>query len=335
MLWGSICMEPHLDELPNSQMNLMRVGALHARDVHALCNDVAAMIFPTAVTPPTEAMISAVTNKLVALVADIEAQLTVEETAAPSGMPQTWALLAKSGFLRERDLVDFVLARVAEDRLEQKLNGSTAQLPAKLLDHPDPNVADAAQSLLAADSLHRRARRFSHQALRPELLHQLCWRIVAALEITQGQRNAGVIANARSLLTEYDEGRTAAAAARKIVHFLEDDRREELMDPGFAGVHLFTAYLANKLAIEQDHILHLVDIHSSMPFAVMLRALGWNAEQAMAVIYLFKGYALTPRDIAMFNSDFEHLQPDDALAEVQKWAQLRTQFLLNAPMDGA
>ena len=328
-------MEPHLDELLNSQINLITVGVLHARDVHALCNDVSAMIFPTAVSPPTEALISAVTSKLVALVSDIEAQLCEEEIGQISGMPQTWSLLAKSGFLRERDLVDFVLARVAEDRLEQKLEGSTRQLPAKLLDHLDPNIAEAAQALLAADSLHRRARRFSYQALRPELLHQLCWRIVAALEVAHGHRSAPVIANARSLLSDYDEGRTAAAAARKIVYFLGEDYCAELMDPSLAGVQLFIAHLANKLAIEQDHILHLIDINSSAPFAIMLRALGWNAEQAMATIYLFKGFALTPRDIGMFNADFERLQPDEALEEVRKWAQLRTQYLLHAPMDGA
>lgn len=328
-------METHLDELPNNQMNIMSVGGLHARDVHALCNDVASMIFPTAVSPPTEAMISAVTGKMVGLISDIEAHLCEEETGDASGMPQTWSLLAKSGFLRERNIVDFVLARVSEDRLEQKLEGSKPQLPARLLDHPDPNVAEAAQSLLAADSLHRRAQRFSYQALRPELLHQLCWRIVAALEVAQGQRNSHVIANARTLLSGYDEGRTAAAAARKIVHFLEDDRRAELMDPNLAGVQLFIAHLANKLAIEQDHILHLIDINSSMPFAIMLRALGWNAEQAMATIYQFKGFALTPRDIGIFNADFERLQPIEALVEVRKWAQLRTQYLLHAPMDAA
>ena len=61
-------MELHLDKLPDSKQDLLTVGATHARDVHALCNDVAAMIFPSAVTPPTEATISAVTVKLVALV---------------------------------------------------------------------------------------------------------------------------------------------------------------------------------------------------------------------------------------------------------------------------
>jgi hypothetical protein len=328
-------MESHLDELPTAQENLMTVGAIHARDVHALCDDVAAMIFPSAVTPPTEATISAVTAKMVALVSDIEARLRADEAGVTSGQPQTWSLLAKSGFLRERDLVDFVLARVAEDRLDSKIARSAKQLPAQLLDHADPDIADTAQMLLAADSLHRRARRFSYQALRPELLHQLCWRIVAALEVVHGNRNAIIVANAKALLSEYDEGRTAAVAARKLVHFLGSEEHSDLLDPNYAGLHLYVACLADVLAIDQDHVIHLIDNGSSAPLVILLRAVGQSAEQAMATIYQFKEFALTPRDIALFNSGYERLQLEEAFEEVQRWGQIRTQYLMFAPGPAA
>lgn len=328
MLFADISMEPHLDELPKNQEDLLTVGAMHAHDVHALCNDVAAMIFPSAVTPPTEATISAVTAKLVALVTDIEVRLMGIEKGTPVGMPSTWRLLAQSGFLREPDLIDYILARVAEDRLENKIAGSAHLLPAELLDHADPNVADAAQALLAADSLHRRTRGFTYQALRPELLHQLCWRLVAAIEVGNGARDAAVVANARALLAEYDESRTAQASARKLIHFLGETRQIDLLDPERAGLQLYVAGLANRLGIDHDHVLHLIDIGSSAPMSVMLRAAGSGAEQALSAIYLFKGFALTPRDIALFEMGFEYLDPEVAKAEVHRWAYARAQFLM-------
>ncbi len=328
MLRADISMELHLDQSPNNKEDLLTVGAMNARDVHALCNDVAAMIFPSAFNPPTEAMISAVTGKLIMVVSDIEAKLHGRDAVTPSGLPGTWPLLAQSGFLREPDLIDFMLARVAEDSLETKIIGAVQQLPSLLLDHADPNVADASQALLAADSLHRRARGYSYQALRPELLHQLCWRVVAAIEVGNGARDAAVVDRARALLLEYDEGRTAQTAARKLAHFLGEEQRADLLDPNNAGLQLYVAFLANALEIDQDHVLHLINISSSAPLSIMLRAVGNDAEQAMAIIYMFKGFSLTPRDIALFERGFEHLGQDVAKAEVRNWAYARVQYLM-------
>ena len=328
MLSAVISMEPHLDDLPRSNEDLLSVGAAHASDVQALCNDVTAMIFPSAMAPPTEETISAVTRKLVALVTDIEARLLGHDPQVSTANPQTWPLLAQSGFLRQADLIDYMLARVAEDRLEEKLATSTRHLPAQLLNHPDPNVAEAAQTLLAADSLYRRARGYSYQALRPELLHQLCWRLVAAIEVDNGKRDIAVIASARALLSEYDEGRTAQAAALKLSHFLGNERRSDLLDPNTAGLHLFVAHIANELEIDQDHVFQLIDIGSSAPFVIMLRAVGIDAERAMAIIYLFKTFALTPRDIGLFDRGFAKLEQDIAKAEVRRWAYARGQFLM-------
>ena len=322
-----IITELHLEQLPNNEEDLLTVGAIHARDVHSVRNDVASMIFPSAIAPPTEAMISAVTSKLITVVSDIEARLQRHDASAPS-LPRTWPLLAKSGFLRETDLIDFMMARVAEDRMETKIIGSAQQLPAQLLNHADPNIADAAQALLAADTLHRRARGFTYQALRPELLHQLCWRLVAAIEVGSGGRDKAVIASARELLSDYDESRTAQAAARKLTHFLGDDLHADLIDPNKAGLQLYVAYLANKLEIEQDHVLHLIDIATSAPLSIILRAIGNTAEQAIAIIYLFKGFSLTPRDIALFERGFERLEQNAAKAEVRRWAHERAQYLM-------
>lgn len=320
-------MELQLNELPDKREMLLSVGAENARDIHALCNDVAAMVFPSAILPPTEATLSAVTAKLVAIVSDIENSLQADVDELAENPPMTWPLLARSGFLREPELIDFVLARVAEDRLETQIGGSASQLAATLLNHSDANVAQAAQSLLAADSLHRRTRGQSYLALRPELLHQLCWRVVAASEIGNGERDPRVVARARALLSGYDEGQTAQAAAHKLTHFVAEEYREDLSDPESAGLHLYVAYLATTLHIDHDHVLRLIDSRSSAPLAVMLRAVGCEPEQAMAIIYLFNGFSLTPRDIDMFDRDYSTLALDVAHAEVRRWGYARTQYL--------
>ena len=327
MLSAVISMERHLEDFGGSNEDLLIVGATHASDVQSLCNDVAATIFPSAITPPTEATISAVTRKLVTLVSDIEAQLIGHDSQVSSVNPRTWPLLSQSGFLRQSDLIDFILARVAEDKLEGNLASLTQQLPAQLLNHSDPNVADAAQSLLAADSLHRRARGCSYQALPPELLHQLCWRLVAAIEVDNGKRDITVIANAKTLLSGYDEARTAQASALKLSHFLCHERRHELLDPNIAGLHLFVAHIANELEIDQDHVLHLIDIGSSAPLLIVLRAVDLDAESAIALIYLFRGLSLTPRDIHLFEKGFVQLEQDVAKTEVSRWAYARRHFL--------
>lgn len=330
-------MGQHLADLPSNKEDLLTVGAIHASDVQTRCVDLAAMIFPSAINPPTEACISAVTIKLVNVVSDIEAALLKNTKSVVSDLPSTWSLLAKSGFLREHDLIDFMLARVAEDRLDAKLTGPNHQLPAELLAHSNAGIAKAAQRLLAADSLNRRSPGTSYHALRPELLHQLCWRLVAAIEVERGSRNDEVIASAQTLLAEYDEGLTAQVAARKLLHFLDGGRDADLSHPDKAGLQLYVAQLANVLGIDQDHVVLLMDSTSAAPFSIMLRGAGNDAHQAMAAIYRFNGFSLTPRDVGLFEDGFERLDPQEARSTVSKWASARAKYLIFPPsmMSGA
>jgi hypothetical protein len=60
----------------------------------------------------------------------------------------------------------------------------------------------------------------------------------------------------------------------------------------------------------------------------MLRAVENDAAQAMAAIYLFNGFSLTPRDIGLFEQGFDRLDPDAAKAEVVRWSNERAQYLM-------
>jgi hypothetical protein len=303
---------------------LLKVGADHARDIHALCADVATVIFPSAMVPPTESTIAAVSAKLRQIISDIEAAILPGETGQS---PLTWATLARSGFLREPDLIDFILARVSEERLEAALGDQNIVLPTTLLDHSNGEIAEAAQTLLAAESLHHHAVGNSHQSMPPELLHKLCWRIAAAHEVVHGERQPGMIAAVREIIAQYSESNRAQAAARKIVHFSSEAERSSMLNPAVAGVHLHVAALASLLELDEDHVVRLIDAGSSAPYAIMLAAAGVAKSEAIEAIYLFRGAALTPREAGIFDVDYSAMEQQEAFTEIAKWASARTSYL--------
>ena len=304
--------------------HLLKVAADHARDLHALCADVATVIFPSAMVPPSEATINAVSAKLLQIVWDIEAAVF---KGGQAKQPLTWPILARSGFLREPDLIDFILARVSEDRLEAAMAGDTPSLPTLLLDHTDVNIAEAAQALLAAESLHRHSVGNSHLTLSPELLHKLCWRVAAALEVAHGARNPEVVSAVRDNIAQYSEGRRAQAAARKIVHYSSDAEQAAFLNPSKVGVQLHVALLSAKLDLDQDHVVRLIDSGSSAPYAIMLAGAGVQKADAIDAIYLFRSRSLTTREAGIFDSGYAALDRQDALAETAKWAAARTNYL--------
>ena len=302
--------------------DLLSVATAHARDADALCLDVASIIFPSATLSPSEAMISAVSVKLLQLVRDIEVRL-----AGAAREPKTWPLLVRSGFLRETALVDYAMARVAEDRLIACLGTGQPAFVNRLLDYPDNSVADAAQSLLAADSLHLRAQGVTFLNLPPELLHKTCWRVVAALEVSQGERSDDVTKAAHKLIALYDEARTAPAAARKIVHFIDDDKRSDLLDPQICGVHLFVAQLSTELNLEHDHILRIIDFESAFAFMILLAAVGTSKPQALRILLELRSQILTPREAAAFEASYDVINMQAAVDTVASWSASRLSLL--------
>jgi hypothetical protein len=307
---------------PGHNEDLLSVATAHARDVDALCLDVAAIIFPSATHSPSEATVSAVSVKLLQIVRDIEVKL-----AGETREPKTWPLLVRSGFLRDTALVDFALARVAEDRLDALLGSGQPTFVNRLLDHPDDNVSTAAQILLAADSLHLRVQGKTYLNLPPELLYKSCWRVVAALEVSQGERSEGVIKAAHGLIALYDEARTAPAAARKIVHFLSDEAGGELMDPHKSGVHLFVAQLSAILNLQHDHILRIMDFESAFAFMILLAAIGMPKPEALRILLDLRSFALTPREAHVFETSYANISPQLALDTVASWSASRLSLL--------
>lgn len=317
-------MEIRLDYGVENIDQLLKVAAEHARDIHALCADVSTVIFPSAMVPASEATIAAVSIKLRQIVTDIEAAVL---PSVSSQTPLTWPILARSGFLREPDLIDFILARVSEERLETVGGTHFATAATALLDHANAEIAQAAQTLLAAESLHRHGMGRSHQSMPPELLHKLCWRIAAAHEVASGARQPEVVDAVRILISQYSEADRAQAAARKIVHFSNGTERLSFLYPGSAGVHLHVAALSSLLDLDHDHVVRLIDAGSSAPYAIMLAAAGVAKADAINSIYLFRGASLTPREAGIFDAGYLGLEKHGALTEIAKWASARTSYL--------
>lgn len=313
-----------LDHGVDHNDQLLKVAAEDARDINAVCADVATVIFPLAMMPPSEAMIAAVSTRLRQIILDIESAILPTDIVASLA---TWPVLARSGFLREPDLIDFILARVAEDTLEAVVKNGDATLLPLLLDHPNDNIAEAAQTLLAAESLHRHAAGNSHSGLSAELFHRLCWRVAAAHEIIQGSRQPSVIAAVRTAIAQYSEAKRAQSAAAKIVHFCAPAERSKFLSLATAGVHLHVAVLSAMLELDQDHVVRLIAAGSSGPYAVMLAAAGVSKINAIEAIYLVRGGSLTAREAGIFDAGYESLDPRNAGAEIAKWVSIRTQYL--------
>jgi len=303
---------------------LLQVAAGYARDIHACCADVATVLFPSAMVPPSEAIISAVSAKLRQIVSDIEFAILKDNAGQISN---TWEMLTRSGFLREPDLIDFILARVAEDRLSPMADAIPTQIANRLLDHPNAVIVEAGQTLLAADSLHHHSVRHSFLMLTPELLHKICWRVVAALEIVHDSRQLDVIESAKTIIAQFSEANRAQSAARKIVHFSNDIERLELLKPELAGLHLHVAALSKILNLDHDHVVRLIDSGSSTPYAIMLAGAGVAKADAAKAIYTFRGEVITLHEAGIFDASYDSLQQQSVQTEISKWATARTNYL--------
>jgi hypothetical protein len=200
-------------------------------------------------------------------------------------------------------------------------------LAVELLDHADTNLAEAAQALLAADSLQLRSQGRSYLTLPPEMLHKMCWRIVAALELLSGSQSDTIIHNARALIATYDEAQTAPASARKIVHFLGGKDRAALSNPHYAGIHLFVGHLSADLIIGHDHILRLIDFESAFPMMVMLAAAGFPKHAALQTMIDLRPQILSAREAALFEADYAHFIPKIARQQLSDWSSARSLYL--------
>lgn len=213
--------------------------------------------------------------------------------------------LADAGLLRDPLLMGELIARV-----EQGLIGAglPAQLPAqveqpgllaRLLQHPDPEIAAAARAMIAAESWRRETDSFAHTGLPTSLQRQLTWWVAAALRDTLAEAPAVLdtaLSEAAGLsLAGYDEGVRLEAAALRLAALLDpepDALAELLVDAlGDRRLALFVALLAQALGIGYDSARALVLDAEGVRLWLVLWALGLSRETIAWI-----GYALCEAD---------------------------------------
>jgi hypothetical protein len=231
---------------------------------------------------------AALTQRAARLLSARDLAATAARLVAP-GTPVLDRLLA-ARLLRDPELMRELIARVRQDAIGDALPAAaplqpdTPSLLARLANHPDTVVADAASALFAAEGRRRGLIEGAAQTDLPaELHHRLLWWVAAALRerATQDDNPAeldrALAEAALRSLAAHDEGdRLEAAAMRLAVAYeaapgeLPDLLGEALGDRRLA---LFTALLAQAAGLDYDQARDMVGDVGAGHLWLVLRAL--------------------------------------------------------------
>ncbi len=299
-----------------SPEDILEIADSDARAANALRDDLLAALFPYGTVPPSELLQTQVKIKLQALVAGLQLALGIDQ-ASTGG----WDILARSGLLREGSLIEFALARLAEEKLQRQLalsgyGSALAQLPVSLLGHENSRIAEMAKTLLQAEQLATDSR-YLFERLAPEQLHPLCWRVVAA---AHHEGDTAIAQNAQKLLDMHSADRDPAMVARKLVFFVGSDDHVPFADLRKSGLRLFIAYLAQQLLLPSDQLLRLFGEGSVAPSMLLLKALAIPDEDAAEILMALRG----AEDHSMHRSLAEYysqLDMIDVRAQIANWTQ--------------
>jgi hypothetical protein len=291
------------------------------RKANALRDDMLAVLFPYGEILPSELLQTKVKLKFLALVNGIE-QLLLGKS---DGSAKSWDLLVRSGLLREKALVHFALARIAEEKLRHNMQladdvALLRQLPAQLLNHENGRLAEMAGTLLNADQRATHDDSQLYRQLSNEHLHLLCWRIVAVLQQLDIAPEHDIVSNAHNLLARHDEMQNSAPSARKLVFFLGAEYRAQLNDPRKAGLALFIASIAQDYGLESDLITRLIAEASPIALLLMLKGKAVPAEQVIGIVSVLRGPQIDDAEYDLLNI-YGQLDPVDVRATVANWAE--------------
>lgn len=314
---------------PNDE--LLTVAEHGARDTEYLRLDIAATLFPKSNQGISEEMLAAIRRDSQAVIRSLSAAINGGGVLAVDAIGRDDQRMLHDGSA----LLEFLYGRYCFARLEKKLAMESdiplsQTLPALLLSDADHHIADCGQIILAVSGMMRRGATPEWNELPADLLHQLCWRIVAMSEHKEGQNGDDtgsdrLRANAHNLLSNYSESQRLSVAAQKFIHLSGNRYAEEKNDVARSGLAIFIAKLASKLDLSANHIVQLIGSSSLCVFAVLQRAAGIDKIQAMANIHLLYGFDLTPHDITLFDQGYTELSEEQAQKTVTGWHIIRMQ----------
>ena len=286
-----------------------------------LCEDLVQLLFPRVEHAPSEATQSAVRLLLQRLVRGIEQGLGISQE---SSIPKSWDILCRSGLLREQALVEFALARIAEEQISSRINDGKPeifnQIAAQLLSCKDTVLAQAARNLLIAESAIERQTAESLLLQMPaELLHMILWRVVAVFQSGAVDGGSDYVKRGNVLLSAHDESLTAGATAAKLVYFLPDDIRPDLNDPLRAGLSLYVGGLAWEFRLSHDRVLRFIDEEPVAPLLVLLRARGTDAQSAISISLYLRGERADDYRLPILLAQYEAIDAELARSTILQW----------------
>ena len=234
----------------DDSLDLSAIAKIRVCEADDLCTDLMAVLFPHGTALPSEQLQATVSAKLFRLVTSLERAILLDVQSA-----KCWALMSKSGLLREKRLIEFALARVAEDNLIQHLalRGAQSQLsemPVILLQDTDRVIAQLAQKLWAAEQRRQNPDQFLYQELEPQDLHLLAWKVVATCFGDDHDQNAILEARVHTILEAHDDSGRVLKAAQKLLFALGDRAHLHAVSPNTHGLHLFAAALSLQIKPE-------------------------------------------------------------------------------------
>lgn len=288
------------------------------RAARSLRDDLLAVLFPRGENLPSEMLQSAVRLKIRALVQGIEHQLTGQD-----GPSQSWDMLAAAGLLREKSLIEFALARLAEDRIKANLDlpgasQTLTQFPITLLGHENARIAAMARQLLHAGQLAGSGDRQLYRRLPSNDLHLLCWRIVAALQEDAGTETERFSTEATALLAAHDGETDPDFIARKLVFFLGPEHHAALVDPRKSGLHLYVAAMAQDYGLQADLLYRLIDGESSAALLLLIKGQRVPIENLPNLLVALRGGQNGSSELA---DAYGAIDPVEARAAVAAWAE--------------
>lgn len=286
---------------------------------HALRDDLMAVLFPHGGTLPSELLQSRVKLKLQALTSGIERALLPKVTVHL----QSWNLLSESGLLREPALIDFALSRIAEDKLLHNMQLASdssilGQLPVALLGHDNDRLSEMARKLLHAEQMSASDDSQLFQRLESEILHLLCWRVVAALLECEAAESEALSKAVQTLLSSHDTGQNPAAIARKLVFFLGQEYRDELNDPRKSGLQLFVASLDQDYGLGSDFLLRLIGSEHAAPLLLLLKGLSLPVDEVAEIVPALRGNQAAPV-LPDWQPVYAAMDPVEARAAIASW----------------
>ena len=240
--------------------------------------------------------------------------------------------LARAGLLRDRALIDELLARVRHDLIADALPTAVAgpdeaSLIVRLAAVPDTIVAAAASALLAAES-RRRSANVSGLAggseLPAELHHRIVWWIAAGVREALGgvdrDTDRAIADAAQRSLAGHDEGERVDAVAMRLAVAVDarvDERAGLLVEAiGDRQLAFFVAVLACALGMGHDAARAIVIEPDGERLWLALRAIALD-RPTIARIGLALADADPQRDLEAFADaldDIAAVDPGEAMA---------------------